>query len=340
MGSHEYEDALQRIVAETQDVKRKNDIVQEEIQHTQKLISGFPEDIIIETAKLYDLGKQELFQALLRLLQRSKLESSRIEEMKERIRRRNNELIVSNDISRQLLELQQANQAQQAFQASLMSKIAENRTYKPAVKRQERAIVALENLLQLLQTQPDAVSGQQQPSPLFTLLEEDNKRLQRLIAGDITDEEDEGVDDTRSDSSRADSTSRANASTGTTRRAITSGSGREASTLLEAPQTQQRHKGQHGSSGSDDDDGGDGVDDADPQEEIAALEREVLELEQTLTETARKQAEEVARLEMRVMEAEFTQDSDAMSLASIATAIRSLRPKSINSTTPTGATDA
>ena len=110
--------------------------------------------LCFDVVQLYDLGKQELFLALMRLLQRCKLESNRITEMKERVRRRNNELIKTNDITRQYLELQQANQAQQAFQSSLMTSIAQNRTYKPAVKRQEKAILALENLLQLIQTKP------------------------------------------------------------------------------------------------------------------------------------------------------------------------------------------
>lgn len=104
--------------------------------------------------KLYDLSKADLFQALLRMVQRCKLESSRITELKARLRLRQNELIQTNNITYQLLELEQANRAQEVFQASLITKIYESRIYKPAVQRQERAIVALENILQALQTQP------------------------------------------------------------------------------------------------------------------------------------------------------------------------------------------
>ena len=85
----------------------------------------------------------------MKLLQRWKLEKRRLEDLKLRIQQRQNELIQSNKATIKLFEVEQANVNQVAFQQSLAGNVAAMKWFKPAVKRQEAAIAALESLYDL-----------------------------------------------------------------------------------------------------------------------------------------------------------------------------------------------
>ena len=172
--------------------------------------------------------------------------------------------------------------------------------------------------------------GAQQPSPLMTLLEEDNQRLERLLAGDVeneTDDQDDGGGDTKKGSGGHGSSSSSHSAG--RRSNASAAAGREPTTLLEDPQGIKSQSGSGtGGPGAGRQGGGASelvAEGEDPDEAIAQLEADVAELESVLTETARQQAKELAQLEMKVMEAELMGSADSVSLVSVATTLDNLR---------------
>lgn len=80
------------------------------------------------------------------LLQRSRLEAAQQKQLQDTLLAVRNEIILSNEVERKFLELQNAHAAERAFESSLLDQINEGAVYKSACRRQEKAIEQLEAL--------------------------------------------------------------------------------------------------------------------------------------------------------------------------------------------------
>eukprot|EP00049_Salpingoeca_infusionum_P024623 m.16445 g.16445 ORF g.16445 m.16445 type:complete len:305 (-) comp7077_c0_seq2:1702-2616(-) len=193
-----YDRTLKQLISELQATAIANDELQQDVQRMQIEVNAQPDEILIETSKLYDLSKEELMHAHLRVLQRKALEEARNRELENRIRVRTNQVIESNAATLKLAELHQANLSQVAFHKSLKKRIEDARVFKLACRRQERAIADIEHILTqsvppgagLRQITDGHMSGAPSsqtpmPSPLYELLRQENDRLKAMLGSGL-----------------------------------------------------------------------------------------------------------------------------------------------------------
>lgn len=121
-----------------------------------------------------------------------------------------------------------------------------------------------------------------QASPLYNLLIEDNHRIERLLSGEVVEDQPQP---------------------------------------LISPISQQQQQQEHGDKEKHIGTAVDATSNENPERIIERLEVEVAELEEKLRLKAKQQAEETAQLEMQILEAEFNSASDTTSLVSLATSL-------------------